>query len=409
MAIETLMQTGNASFQLRRFPLRKNETLRAWEAADTYLLDYLAENDLPQKGNGLLIVNDAFGGLSIPLNHYNPVVMTDSYLSMQGIEVNADANDIDEDAISIVNSMETADSIFDSGADIVLIKVPKSLAMLEDQLHRIRPALKSSSIIIAAGMTKNIHLSTMALFEKILGPTKTSLARKKSRLIFCEFNEQLKPADNPYPGSYKLPYQLDDVEIEVTNHAAVFSQDRLDVGARFFIENLPVSEAYKTIVDLGCGNGVIGLLAAIKNPAAKLLFCDESYMAVESSIHNFMSVFDDTREAEFLQTDCLQGIAEESISLILCNPPFHQDNAINDNVAWQMFTESLQALEEKGELWVIGNRHLAYHAKLKRIFGNCEIIASNKKFVIHKAIKTPAAGLVQDDVVEADSDSDETA
>ena len=114
---------------------------------------------------------------------------------------------------------------------------------------------------------------------------------------------------------------------------------------------------------------------------------DESYMAVESSILNFVSIFNDSREAEFLQTDCLQGIEEESISLILCNPPFHQNNAINDNVAWQMFSESLLALEDKGELWVIGNRHLAYHAKLKRIFGNCEIMASNKKFVIHKSVK----------------------
>ena len=110
-------------------------------------------------------------------------------------------------------------------------------------------------------------------------------------------------------------------------------------------------------------------------------------MAVESSINNFVSVFSESRDAEFLQTDCLQGIDDESVSLILCNPPFHQNNAISDNVAWQMFTESKAALEDKGELWVIGNRHLAYHAKLKQIFGNCEVVVSNKKFTLFKATK----------------------
>ena len=236
-------------------------------------------------------------------------------------------------------------------------------------------------------MTKHIHMSSMELFEKIIGPTKTSLARKKSRLIFADFDNDLVVEKNPYPQSYDSGYKLADVELEIINHAAVFSREKLDVGTRLFLENLPVDERYRTIVDLGCGNGILGLMAAIKNPAADMVFTDESYMAVESSISNFLSVFEETREAEFLQTDCLQGVADDSVSLILCNPPFHQNNAINDDVAWQMFTESKVALEAKGELWVIGNRHLAYHAKLKHLFGACEVMASNKKFTLLKATK----------------------
>lgn len=99
---------------------------------------------------------------------------------------------------------------------------------------------------------------------------------------------------------YELGYQLDDVELEMINHAGVYSREKLDLGSRLFLENLPVSDSYKTIVDLGCGNGVLGLMAAIKNPSAKIIFTDESYMAVESSIDNFMKVFDETRDVEFL-------------------------------------------------------------------------------------------------------------
>ncbi|MFK8042617.1 methyltransferase, partial [Congregibacter sp.] len=38
-----------------------------------------------------------------------------------------------------------------------------------------------------------------------------------------------------------------------------------------------------------------------------------------------------------------------------------------------------------GELWVIGNRHLAYHSSLKRHFGYVELVTSNAKFVILRA------------------------
>ncbi len=389
--MDTLFQSAFGAFQLQRYPLRKKQTLIAWDAADEYLLQYLHQNKLLQEDTSLLIINDGFGGLSIPLNKFQPVVVTDSYLTMQAISLNVQNNAVDENAIKVIDSLLTPESILNIRSNVVnhvvLIKLPKSLAMLEDQLFRIRPLLDSKTTVIAAAMTKHVHNSTLELFEKIIGQTKSSRAQKKSRLIFSQFDESLTVADNPYPKSYALPYKLDDVDIEVKNHAAVFSQEKLDLGARFFIENIPVDEKYKTIVDLGCGNGVLGLMAAIKNPAAKIVFTDESYMAVESAISNFLSVFDDSRDAEFLQTDCLQDVAENSASLILCNPPFHQNNAINDDVAWQMFSESKTVLEKQGELWVVGNRHLAYHAKLKKLFGNSEVMFSNKKFVIVKATK----------------------
>ena len=394
MKAETLFKSPYGDFQLKRYPRNNRETLRAWDAADEYILQHLEENHLLQDDTSLLIVNDGFGGLSIPLSNLQPLVITDSYLSRQGILSNMQDNAIDEASISIIDSLLTPDKTTNIrsniGNHIVLIKLPKSLAMLEDQLHRIRPLLDEESIIIAAAMTRHVHLSTLQLFENIIGPTSSSRARKKSRLIFSQLDTSLPVNNNPYPKSFELPYELDGIRLAIKNHAAVFSQDKLDPGTRLFIENIPVAEHYKTIVDLGCGNGVLGLMAAITNPSARIIFTDDSYMAVESAIINFLSVFEDTREAEFLQTDCLQGVDDDSISLVLCNPPFHHDNAISDATAWRMFSESRTALHEGGELWVIGNRHLAYHAKLKHLFGNCEVVASNKKFVIHKAVKSNA-------------------
>ena len=64
------------------------------------------------------------------------------------------------------------------------------------------------------------------------------------------------------------------------------------------------------------------------------------------------------------------------------------DHAVGDAIAWQMFTEAHGALAIGGELRVVGNRHLAYHAKLKRIFGNCRVVASNSKFVVYSALRT---------------------
>lgn len=366
-------------FLLRRFPPRKNEQLRAWDAADEYLLNQLQDKNILRHSIRILIVNDLFGALTLSLHQFHPSTVSDSWLSQQGLIVNAEENQISTEQIKVLSSLDNPEGVF----DLVLIKVPKSLAMLEEQLIRIRPLLHKQSRIIAGGMVKGIHTSTLKLFEKYIGPTKTSLARKKARLIFPEFNPEMTMTESPYPSSYIL----EGTQHKIINHAAVFSRDSLDIGTRFFLQHLPDSNKYQKIVDLGCGNGVVGLIAAEKNPDAELCFVDESFMAVASAEANFREAFGHQRSAEFFTTDCLKGVTPSSCDLILNNPPFHQHNVVGDFIALQMFREAKQALRKGGELWVIGNRHLGYHNRLKKLFGNCETIASNKKFVILKATK----------------------
>jgi 16S rRNA (guanine1207-N2)-methyltransferase len=52
-----------------------------------------------------------------------------------------------------------------------------------------------------------------------------------------------------------------------------------------------------------------------------------------------------------------------------------------------MFRQAHAALARGGELWLVGNRHLGYHAKLKRLFRGVEQVAATPKFVILRAIK----------------------
>ncbi|MFE0426511.1 methyltransferase, partial [Streptomyces sp. NPDC058953] len=74
-----------------------------------------------------------------------------------------------------------------------------------------------------------------------------------------------------------------------------------------------------------------------------------------------------------------------------CNPPFHSHRATTDTTARRMFTDARRVLRPGGELWVVGNRHLGYHVRLRRIFGDCETVAGHPKFVVLRAV-APASG-----------------
>lgn len=372
-----LLSVPQGNFSLQRLPLHHPACLRAWDAADEYLLNELADNHWPETHDTVLIINDSFGALTTALAQFKPYALSDSYLSQQATRLNLRANGQAADQAILLNSLQLPPTPL----DLVIIKVTKTLALLEDLLHRLRPLLHPATKIIVAGMLKHLPSSVWSTLERLVGSTRTSLAQKKAKLIFVSVNPSLKPPTNPYP----LIYSLEHTPFTLLNHANVFSHAQLDIGTRFFLQHLPSITNAKHIVDLGCGNGVVGLIAATKHPAATLYFIDESFMAVASAQHNFQQAFSTTRHAEFIVADTLENVAPKSMDLILCNPPFHQQQTIGDHLAQKMFQQSFDCLVPQGELWVIGNRHLGYPTHLKKLFGNCQLIANNPKFVIVKA------------------------
>jgi 23S rRNA (guanine1835-N2)-methyltransferase len=374
----TRLTVAQGEFELNRLPKRPRELLQAWDAADEYLLDTVAEKLKPPEGARVLILNDGFGALAVALSAFRPHAMSDSYLSQQATRLNLAANGMPEYSVSLLNSLDLLDGVF----DLVLIKVPKTLALLEDELIRLRPHLAVSTGVIVAGMIKSLPSSVWKLLERLIGPTTTSLARKKARLIFASLDAGLTVPSSPYP----VHYRLENTEYRISNHANVFSRDSLDIGTRFFLQHLPFRQEACDIIDLGCGNGLVGLIAAERCPAATVHFVDESFMAVASARDNFQRVFGERREATFRVGDGLIEAESGSADLILCNPPFHQQNTIGDQIAVSLFKQSLRVLRKGGELWVIGNRHLDYHNYLDRLFGAHSIIASNSKFIIVKAV-----------------------
>lgn len=188
---------------------------------------------------------------------------------------------------------------------------------------------------------------------------------------------------NPYPTRYRL----EDDELIVTNHANVFSRDSLDIGTRFLLQHLPDRTGYRDLIDLGCGNGIVGVMLARRYPAGRLVFVDESFMALASARENFQTAFADSRDAEFVAGDGLTEFPAESADCVVCNPPFHQQHTVGDQIAWSMFTHAQRVLRSGGELRVIGNRHLNYQLSLGKLFGNCRLVAANPKFSVFSCIK----------------------
>lgn len=377
--------TPFGDFKLQRIP-DNDKNLRAWNSADSYLLNHLFELyhdkkvDL-EKAN-ILIMNDAFGALTVPMAQYSCDSLSDSYISHDAINKNL-LNNCPEALAKVKFIKSTAE--LDADYDVVLFKDVKSQAYLNEQMLRLASHINSKTLLLGAVMAKNLHKSSLQMLAKVIGKPQASLAWKKARLIFIDPEPKAKPCIKNI-----ATYHLENGNETVHSLANVFSRSKLDIGTRFFLQHFPdtIQPSPKNIIDLGCGNGVLALKAAQAYPDAVVTCIDESYMAVESAKLTIEANLKSAgHRTKYLATNALNDVAANSSDLILCNPPFHQQYVVGDAIAWQMFRQSKHVLVKGGEIWLVGNRHLGYHLKLKKIFGNQKLVASNNKFVILKAVK----------------------
>ncbi|MFK7993226.1 MAG: methyltransferase [Granulosicoccus sp.] len=374
------MNTPFGRLRLKRWPESTDKSLQAWDAADELLLAHIHEHQsgLLTSGGRILICNDAHGALGCALQEFNPTVWSDSFLAHNALKKNWQANFFSGQP-NATDSLSTPEGRF----SLILIKVPKTLALLEDQLARIRPLLHEHSIVIAASLVRHLHRNAFTLFEKYLGEVATSLAVKKARLVFCTPDFARPSILSPYPDAYTD----NDLALTLVNHANVFCRDRVDIGARFFLSHCSGLPKVVDIIDLACGNGILGIYVQRLQPDARVHFIDESYMALASAKENYARNITPVKQTPgFTVGNGLEKHGCDSTDLIICNPPFHVQHAVADDTARSFFKHAARCLKENGELWVVANRHLRYREYMRRYFNRCDVIEGNRKFILLRAL-----------------------
>jgi len=358
---------------LRRWPRSAADLLQAWDGADRYLLDVVAG----EGGAGLtLVLNDQCGALTLSLLTKGQQVVGsgDSYTAWAALQANAADNGIDLANFHWQWSSEPPAL----NASQALVRVPKELSLLEWQLASLTAQLPPGSPVWLAGMDKHLPRNLLEVLGRYLDIPTAGLGHYKARVFRARIPASVVAL--PEPAYIEVPPYGWQLRVD----AGVFSRQQLDIGARFLLDHIPEG-VQGTVCDLGCGNGVIGMMALQKNPQISLWSCDESALAISSARHNLQRYFPQ-RSCSFYLGNGLDGL-EQTFDWILLNPPFHRGHAVDDSVARMLFRQAGQRLRKDGVLRVIGNRHLVYEQLLKKYFRRVAVVAQNPKFTIVDAIR----------------------
>ncbi|TGN41275.1 class I SAM-dependent methyltransferase [Marinobacter confluentis] len=375
---EQMFRMKGVELALTRPGLHGGE-LRGWDSADELLLEHATECLSARPGQRLLVLDDQFGALTLGLGQWSPVTLADSATLAEALTLNHKHANPPTGPSEPLSWLAPPDT----GFDLVVMRIPRQLDYLAWMLRWVNQVLDPAGQILAGGMIKHLPDQSAKVFDQLVVTRAVSRARKKARVITAgPGTETLQGWEGQWQG-----YSLAETGLQVEGLPAVFSRRRLDIGTR---ELLPLVQQEVVhlppaarVVDLACGNGVLGLAALAARPDIEVTFSDVSSQALLSARHNVQRAFPGAR-ADFVHGDGLSPEAD-GFDLILLNPPFHEGGVVGDHIALALFRQSSAALAPGGQLLMVGNRHLGYHRTLKQHFGRVRQLAASPKFVVFGA------------------------
>lgn len=369
------LRTKNVELSLWR-PGNHARELRGWDAADELLLEYSWEHLEKWPEQRVLVIDDQFGALTLGLGQYSPETLADSATLVSALELNNTPSMPSRKPMSWIDPPGHS-------FDMVVMRIPRQADYLAWVLRWVNQVVVPDGVIVAGAMIKHLPDRSAQVFGHLVHTQTVSRARKKARVIIAKPGSQdLAPGYVEWQG-----YCIPGTQLQVDALPAVFSRRRLDIGTRellpFIGQHLDRLQSGARVLDLACGNGVLGLSALLHRPDLELTFSDVSSQAVLSARHNVQRSFPSAR-AHFVHTD---GAPDNvpGFDLILLNPPFHEGGVVGDHIALKLFEQSASALAPGGRLLVVGNRHLGYHRTLKQSFSRVIQLAATPKFVVFEA------------------------
>lgn len=353
---------------LRRRPDVEAPELRAWDAADRYLLDTAAPW-LRESPAAVVVVDDTHGALSLgalALGAQRVRVHQDSLIARYALAANAAG------AGATAIEQHPLEQVMTPDAPLALLRLPRSLDRLDAVARLLAAHAHPDAVLIAGNMLKHMTPAQNEVLRASFERVDVSLARGKARLLTARGSRHLAPVE---PARGYDP----DHELHIVALPGVFAGASLDIGTRAMLDAPEGLPAYATAIDLACGSGVLAAFLARRAPGARVIASDVSAVAVQSAA---LTAAANGVAVEAVLDDGLSQQPDASADLVVLNPPFHVGAAVHTGIALRLFAEAGRVLRPGGQLWTVWNSHLAYAPALERAVGPTRQAARTPKFTV---------------------------
>ena len=163
-------------------------------------------------------------------------------------------------------------------------------------------------------------------------------------------------------------------QVSLETRRGLFSPEHIDRGTLAMLSHVQIAPGMR-IMDLGCGCGVVGIVAAKIAGEENVFMSDADPMAVETARRN--AERNGVGGVRLYVSDGFRDVDASGFDLILSNPPYQTDFS----VAKGFIEKGFNRLKIGGRLYMVTKRREWYKNKMISVFGGVEIHETDGYFV----------------------------
>lgn len=264
--------------------------------------------------------------------------------------------------------------------DLVWLRLPTALGALEEYAELVATYVSNGVRVIAGGREKHLNRTMNQVLARSFSDVSASLGARKARALLASGP---LPGELSWPRSRVLPgAQLLGADLELWSHGATFAAGRVDAGTALLVAHLDRVADADRYLDFGCGSGILATLLARAHPDAEVCAVDASAAAVRATRRTAAG----TQVRASWASDLGQW-ADQSLDVIVCNPPFHRGTAKDSGPAFGIFAEAARTLGDGGEFWCVFNSHLPWRSNLQRVIGPTKLVAQDRNYTLTRSLR----------------------
>lgn len=172
----------------------------------------------------------------------------------------------------------------------------------------------------------------------------------------------------------KFSTEIKNIPLQFQTDKKLFSPNAVDTGTLAMLSKINFKENDK-VLDLGCGYGVVGILAAKLTTPQNVVMCDISPTAIKYSKIN--AALNCVPDIDIQLSNGFENISYNDFTLILSNPPYHTDFS----VAKHFIETSFHKLVVGGRIVLVTKRLSWYKNKIISTFGGVKIYEINGYYI----------------------------
>ena len=163
-------------------------------------------------------------------------------------------------------------------------------------------------------------------------------------------------------------------QVSLETRPGLFSPEHVDRGTLAMLSHVKIASGMR-IMDLGCGCGVVGIVAAKIAGEENVFMSDADPMAVETARRN--AERNGVGGVQVCVSDGFKSVDASGFDLILSNPPYQTDFS----VAKGFIEKGFNRLKIGGKLYMVTKRRAWYKNKMISVFGGVEIRETDGYYV----------------------------